>query len=167
MKASKAYQLIRAYYGQERRTRSQVLLIKHIDEGLQILAAIGASEQAMQAYCLHPILQADEALAEADQQDFASIDPWVLILAMEYRKTANAYLSTRSINSLDEIDLSPLKEVNDMLIADKVQNRKDFEKYHLGSHPRSKVLAQYFKNWLERLALSEERYEELILGIKA
>lgn len=163
MKDSKAYQLISTYYAEDRAKRSEVLLMNHIEEGLQILEAIGASAQAMQAYCLHPILQADEALVEARQADFAGVDPWVIILAMEYRKTANAYLSMRSIKTLDEIELSPLKEVNYMLIADKVQNRKDFEKYHLQSHPRSPVLEQYFKNWLARLAISEDRYQELIL----
>lgn len=73
---------------------------------------------------------------------------------------ANEYLSTRSITNIDEIRLSPLKVVNDMLIADKIQNRKDFELYHEGKHPRSEELAQYFRNWLERLGISEEFYQE-------
>jgi hypothetical protein len=81
---------------------------------------------------------------------------------MEYRRVANNYLSKRMINSIDEIELSPLKDVNDMLIADKVQNRKDFELYHLDTHERSDVLDQYFKNWLIRLGITEERYQELV-----
>jgi hypothetical protein len=64
------------------------------------------------------------------------------------------------INSLDDIRLSPLKDVNDMLIADKIQNRKDFELYHLGTHDRSEQLDQYFKNWLEKLEVSEDFYNE-------
>lgn len=48
-----------------------------------------------------------------------------------------------------------------MLIVDKVQNRKDFELYHLGKHKRSNELNQYFKNWLERLSISEDKYHHL------
>ena len=48
-----------------------------------------------------------------------------------------------------------------MLIADKIQNRKDFELYHLGKHERSSELEQYFKNWLERLNITEEFYQEI------
>jgi hypothetical protein len=47
-----------------------------------------------------------------------------------------------------------------MLIADKIQNRKDFELYHLGKHERSSELDSYFKNWLERLDITEEFYQE-------
>ena len=47
-----------------------------------------------------------------------------------------------------------------ILIADKIQNRKDFELYHLGKHERSDELDSYFKNWLERLNISEEFYQE-------
>jgi hypothetical protein len=162
MKGSKAYQLISTYYGDQQALRSGVPLMNHILEGLSVMDGLGASIAAMHAYCLHPILQADEALAEAAQQDFSEIDPWVLILAMEYRKTANAYLSKRQIKSISEIELSPLKEVNDMLIADKVQNRKDFELYHKGTHPRSEELEQYFKNWLERLEVSETDYQHYL-----
>lgn len=52
-------------------------------------------------------------------------------------------------------------DVQHMLIADKVQNRKDFECYHLGTHPRSAERLPYFKNWLEVLGISESRYQEL------
>ena len=47
-----------------------------------------------------------------------------------------------------------------MLIADKIQNRKDFQLYHLGTHTRSEQLDQYFKNWLEKLEVSEDFYNE-------
>jgi hypothetical protein len=47
-----------------------------------------------------------------------------------------------------------------MLIADKVQNRKDFELYHEATHPRSKELAMYFRLWLEKLGVSEENYQQ-------
>jgi len=52
-----------------------------------------------------------------------------------------------------------------MLVADKVQNRKDFLAYHKGTHARSDELDYYFKLWLRRLDISEERYQELVEGL--
>jgi hypothetical protein len=83
---------------------------------------------------------------------------------MEYRFIANSYLSYRDINGLDEIHLSPLKEVNDMLIADKIQNRKDFLLYHM-NHERYFFLFMYFQYWLNRLEITENVYNEMVLEI--
>ena len=74
-----------------------------------------------------------------------------IILTMEYRRVANNYLSKRTITSLDDIELSPMLEVNQMLWADKLQNQKDFRLYHLGKHDRSDILEQYFINWINKL----------------
>lgn len=162
------YKQIRLHYGDRKAERSGVPLISHIDEGLIVLDLLGASKRAKQAYCIHPMMQGDSDLAEW----FSSPD-WlerlyapdhnaeVIVLAMEYRSVANEYLSTRQISDISEIRLSPLSEVNMMLIADKIQNRKDFEKYHKGTHPRSDELDQYFKNWMERLGISEEKYRQV------
>lgn len=54
--------------------------------------------------------------------------------------------------------LSPLREVNDMLIADKVQNRKDFELFHSSTHDKRDRLAAYFAEWLAALEVSEDIY---------
>lgn len=161
------YYMIQKYYGDKKAERSGLYLMNHIDEGLTILEEIGASYFARKAFCIHPLVQSDEALKEY----FESLQNWpvnsdepyqgALLLAMEYRSVANAYLSKREITSLDDIQLSILKDVNDMLIADKVQNRKDFELFHLGKHERSNELDSYFKNWLRKLDISEERYEFL------
>ena len=77
---------------------------------------------------------------------------------MEYRNIANQYLSYRKIKSIDEISLSPLKEVNEMLIADKIQNYKDFLIYHKDTHPRAKELDEYFNNWLKKLNINDFDY---------
>jgi hypothetical protein len=146
------YEIISNFYG-------NVPLINHIDEGLAILEWIGASETSKKAYCLHPILQSDDALYLNNNFDFSKVDPKVIIYTMEYRAVANKYLSTREINDISEIRLSPIKEIAEMLIADKIQNRKDFELYHLGTHPRSIELDEYFKNWLEKLKVSEDTYQ--------
>lgn len=154
------YRIISDFYGGEIATRSGVQLMNHIDEGLYILDKIGASDIAKRAYCLHPIVQGDESLRD-NKHLLKNIDTDVVIASIEYRSVANEYLSKRSINSLDEIRLSPLKDVNDMLIADKIQNRKDFDLYHLGKHERSSQLDQYFKNWLTKLGISEDQYDYL------
>ena len=155
----KEYRIISDFYANQIAKRSGVQLMNHIDEGLYILEKIGASEEAKKAYCLHPIVQDDQSLY-LHKDILKDIDYRVIINSIEYRSVANEYLSHREIKSLDEIRLSPLKDVNDMLIADKIQNRKDFELYHLGTHTRSEQLDQYFKNWLDKLEISEDFYNE-------
>ena len=159
------YELIKSYYGSQKANRSGVPLISHIDEGLIVLEMIGASDWAKRAYCLHPMFQSDPDLIKNYNTDLG-LDQRVLINVMEYRYTANDYLSKRGISSLDDIRLSPLKDVNDMLIADKIQNRKDFELHHLGKHARSAELDQYFKNWLQKLEVSEEEYRGFLDKLK-
>ena len=136
--------------------------MRHIDHGLKILHHIGASERAQRAYCLHPLVQADSDLAAniSRLRDLTD-DVEVIALALEYRNIANSTLSTRMITGASEIPLSPLPEVNAMLVADKVQNRKDFIIHHRGEHPRSDALDRYFRLWLERLGIAEARFAEL------
>ncbi len=153
------YDVISNFYGNQKANRSGVYLMNHIDEGLYILEKVGASEIAKKAYCLHPILQSDGALLN-NYDLLKDIEVKVLICLMEYRSVANEYLSKRKINSIDEIRLSPLKDVNDMLMVDKIQNKKDFELYHKDRHHRSSELTEYFNNWLIRLNVSDDFYSE-------
>jgi hypothetical protein len=167
MKDDLHYELIRRFYGERRARRSGVLLMNHIDEGLRILDALGASRVAKRAFCLHPLVQADEDLARAFEpggflRSSEGLDAAAVALALEYRSVANEYLSKREIGAIAEIRMSPLGDVAHMLVADKVQNRKDFERYHAATHPRSRELAGYFENWLRRLGIGEERYRELV-----
>jgi len=162
------YKQIEAHYGDETAKRSKIRLMDHINDGLIILDLLGASERAKQAYCIHPMTQSDSDLSEwfngpdwLERLYSADHNAEVIVLAMEYRSVANEYLSTREIEDISEIRLSPLHEVNIMLVADKIQNRKDFEAHHKGTHARSDKLDQYFKNWLERLGISEGRYSEI------
>ena len=160
---SNGYDIIKKFYGDGKAERSGQYFMNHIDEGLSILEYIGGSSAAKEAYCLHPILQSDEELNKfyhCNNDNFREVSMETILCTMEYRSVANEYLSNRSITSLDEIRLSPIKDVNDMLIADKIQNRKDFELYHEGKHPRSVELAQYFKNWLGKLGISENTYQD-------
>ena len=95
--------------------------MNHINEGLYILDKINSSECAKKAFCLHPLVQADGDLGlNIELLDNRSVSSKALYLALEYRNIANQYLSHRKISDISEIALSPLKDVNDMLIADKL-----------------------------------------------
>jgi (p)ppGpp synthase/HD superfamily hydrolase len=154
------YSAIARHYGDRTARRSGVPLIRHIDHGLAILAALGSTDRAMRAFCIHPLVQDDETLGAAVLTELTS-DVHVMALAIEYRSVANAALSTRPLASAADIRLSPLAEVNDMLIADKVQNRADFLRHHAATHPRSTELDRYFRLWLERLGIDESWYATL------
>jgi hypothetical protein len=154
-------QTIEEFYGYKRARRSGVLLINHIHEGLVVLNEIGASEDAEKAFCLHPIFQADADLAVVgDRIRVERVKPWVMVLVMEYRLQANAWLSDkvsllgRDVVCIGKPSCGPLPEVRDMLIADKVQNYKDFLTYHAGTHARSRELDHYFRFWLQALGIS-------------
>ncbi|CAG7580448.1 MAG: hypothetical protein SLAVMIC_00420 [uncultured marine phage] len=157
------YKTISNHYGNDTAKRSGVPFMNHIDEGLAILKWIGASLEAKKAYCLHPIYQSDESLKENGHKNYGSIFGFqtpVLVNTMEYRNIANNYLSSNTVSDFKDIKLSPLKDVNDMLVADKIQNMKDFEIYHKGTHPKSENLDKYFKNWLRKLGVTVAMYEE-------
>jgi hypothetical protein len=152
------YKLIQDFYGDQKAKRSGVYLMNHIEEGLAVLEAIGASELAKKAYCLHPIVQMDkDLLGFVNNIGFIKeADPMPWVLAMEYRRVANDYLSKHYRGPEDVISLSPLQDVNDMLIADKIQNKKDFSLYHKDTHPNSDVLYAYFNNWIKALGIVSE-----------
>lgn len=170
---STEYRMISHSYGTKRAERSGVLYMRHIDEGLAILARIGASDWAKRAYCIHPLVQSDDDLVKfmldygKMATKFGHLDPRVVALAMEYRAIANASLSTRSeiLDDPSTINLGPLPDVEQMLVADKVQNRKDFDKYNRASYPRSVELDKYFRSWMTRLSITEEKYQSLLEGM--
>jgi hypothetical protein len=159
IKSSVEYKLIAGHYGDRVAKRSQVPLINHINEGLDVLTAIGSVETTKKAFCLHPLFQADEDLQE-NYYMAKFVDPHVLLLTMEYRNIANAYLSDK-IGTDYPLKLSPILEVNEMLIADKVQNYKDFTTYHRGTHPRSDELTAYFEKWIFALGVDKPMFEKL------
>ena len=148
------YQLIREFYAEREAARSKVPLMNHINEGLIVLDMIGAHDCSMKAFCLHPMVQDDQPLKKHYIHIQNVCSSLVIMMAMEYRNVANIGL----LGGVQQ--LSPLSEVNDMLIADKVQNRKDLELYHMDSHPRADILLDYFKNWLNVLSVSEDTYQQ-------
>lgn len=157
----KYLKLIEQYYGNKTAKRSGVPYINHIYEGLSILKYYCAAEEVLDAYALHPMFQEDNKLLINLSVYSRYIDSLTMSIVMEYRNVANRGLSCYQVDDPSKIYLSPIHVVNLMLIADKVQNRKDFMKYHFGTHPKSRELDIYFKNWLRALKITEKQYETL------
>jgi len=180
---SNEYEAVRAFYEDRCAERSRVPLINHIHEGLVVMHQINASEEAQRAYCLHPLFQADKDLASVGMPYLADRG-WqtpgsVVALTMEYRYRANAWLSDkvkwidydRYNFQIETGGTSPnggdLEEVVHMLIADKVQNRKDFLTHHKDTHPRRHELDYYFTAWLRALSVDDAEYQKLCAAIDA
>ena len=160
------YKAIEQFYGDRVAKRSGAWLMNHVDEGLFVLKQLGASEAAMRAYCLHPLLQGDDDLVRSYAEGLhRRVDPDALVLALEYRQFANRHLSRHRVATPSHIALSPLLEVFHLLVADKVQNRKDFERHHASTHPDGARLKAYFHEWFDRLGIAEGRYHELCAEI--
>lgn len=156
---SESYKLIQNTYKDNKTERSKVPFIYHIDEGGFILNEIGATDIVKDAYYLHPLLQSDEEFNKNKSLDFNNINTESLILATEYRRVANSYLSNIDISNFVGF---PNNEIKQMLLADKIQNYKDFLKYHKGIHTRGEILEQYFINWFKLLEISLEEVNKYI-----
>jgi hypothetical protein len=158
-----AYRIISEFYGDRTTKRSKVPLMNHIDEGLKILEHLGASEDTKDAYCLHPILQAGDDFRKHRKDDFTGVSTHSIILAMEYRRAANSYLSKGKYSDKSMFVGFSCPEVKEMLIADKVQNFKDFLLYHYLTHPRTEELVDYFNNWFDLLGI---KYLDVVAVLK-
>lgn len=165
MGSTHPYRTIVDYYGDRRAFRSGVHLINHIDEGLVILEALGADDTTKSAYCLHPIFQAGPDLAYAYERGWHkvfSVD--IMMHVMEYRNRANRYLCAPlydNSNCPNKLNTAVIPGVRLMLIADKIQNKKDFMAHHHNNHKHSDVLETYFNNWFRLLELSDEEVTRL------
>ena len=136
-----------------------------------ILDALKANQLAKAAYCVHPIVQgalemnsSGKSLKEWQHK----IDAEVMYIAGRYSLLANSYLCRPETDHYTISDVQSLislyggmPEVLDMLRADKIQNAKDFNQYHKGTHPRSAELANYFDIWQKALGITESRRDEL------
>jgi len=158
---TKEYQTISHFYEGKVAKRSKVPYMNHIIEGCIILDYLRLKDEGMKAFCLHPLCQDDKDLLTflPESERYSSI---AVGLAIEFGNVANGYLSKNDLWR-ERINLSPVPTVNDMLIADKVQNFKDFLLYHKGTHPRSEHLEQYFINWLTKLDVQNNLIEMLDL----
>lgn len=159
LRSTVEYRAIAGHYGNRRAERSGVSYLDHIEQGMAVMLSIGAPVEAILAYCLHPLCQSDADLATFDPP--VASTPTVLMYVMEYRNVANRFLSFHFQKDTRDATPSPIVAVNQMLIADKVQNRKDFEIYHALSHPNRYRLHGYFTRWLRVLGIDESEYERL------
>lgn len=168
MNLETSLKIISNTYGSKVAVRSGVPLINHITEGLKILEYRGADENTKSAFALHPIFQSDLDLSSRSFNGFIeNISSKVMLLVMEYRNIANGFLSNEMLwyDKTTSIKLSPLKEVNEMLVADKVQNKKDFVKYNFRKIDNSEQLLSYFNLWLKALNIDKNEYRKLALMI--
>ncbi len=149
-------QAIGEFYGDRKAKRSNVLLMNHIDEGVLILKWRNASIDTQAAFMIHPIFQNDDDLGCQVYKNWINdFSPNVVLLALEYRHIANSYLPKHETR---KITLSPLLDVNEMLVADKVQNCKDFILYNDRGDNHSSRLHSYFNEWLKALKVTDIQY---------
>ena len=142
------WDIIIKFYGDRVAKRSGVPLINHIWDGFDILCALKAPDIAKNAYAIHPLVQNNEG---PDCSHFESYE-----LACEYRDKANSYLCRPENDWVYHPDnlLWMVGKMSAncrlMLLADKIQNQKDFLIYN-SDHPRARELTEYFFNWLNYL----------------
>lgn len=171
------YDAIKAHYKNKQSKRLGQPYMLHIDDGIKILRRIGADDATVAAWCLHPIVQVDESLADwvaGRLDDVPSIDECgslAVLLATEYRAVANAgrMAPWRQSGTLPSI---LLPEVKQMLIADKVQNF--YALISNGSALRSQpdphgvmdnyfsAMVSYFEAWMIHLGVSHEQFLQLV-----
>lgn len=148
----KAHSVISLYYKDKVAQRSKLPLMNHINEGVAILASIQCEHftSAQIAFCLHPLAQNNVSYPEDD------FTPKINSLVREYAHYANRYLcnpETDHIKSVADLHKHlgniPSKECLLMLLADKIQNQKDFLLHHYGKHKRYPQLNSYFNLWIK------------------
>lgn len=142
----------------QRSNRTQVSYFDHIEEGIKILEDLDTSLACQRAFVIHPLLQPDPVIFE-NMLWVPEFEQTALVLCMEYRWVAN--LGTRKALRANggKITLSVLQEVNTMLVADKIQNRKLFETRLPKNDPDYEEIRQYFSLWMDALDISERIYQ--------
>jgi hypothetical protein len=157
------YVIMEREYGDAKARRSGLYLMNHIDEGANIMIKRNASEEAVKAFIAHPMLQDDEHFFDKKElllnKVMVHCSKYTLLLCMEYRKVANAYLCKPETDGWTQEQIKfhcpiLMDDIREMLIADKVQNYKDFLQFHALSHPRRNELFAYFNNWIDYLGCS-------------
>ena len=159
------YKVIESEYGNTKAKRSGVPYMNHIDEGLEILSVFPDTELAQRAYCLHPIFQVDALFFS--YLKYGNIDKLPedsVAAAMEYRCFANNYLAHHP-SEPERITWGRSEVVRKMLVADKIQNYKDFLLYHSETHPNRVRLDQYFKEWLKALSQGDPEIFNLYMRL--
>lgn len=122
--------------------------MNHIDEGIAILRKLAADKDVIKAWILHPLFQTDLENFQNRNYGNLKLDIRVVTLGHAYRELANSFLPKDYRNSAPKVEP---KEIYQMLLADKIQNSKDFY-FNTGIEAcRREELDIYFGKW--RLAL--------------
>lgn len=161
-----SFQQISRYYGAAKTRRTRLPLINHIVEGVVLIHQLGGSPGVADAFCWHPLIQSDatyvDALTEIRRYYNLNTNGQVLVNVLGYRDAANRWLRG-SVSEDNQPKQHPLADVNIMLMADKIQNRKDFENNEAqftAEHVSS--LHYYFDSWFSVLGISPEIYLDQI-----
>lgn len=147
------YREIASHYGDSKAERSGFYYMNHIDEGFAILKRLGATENTLKAWLLHPLFQTD--LENFAKRNYGNLQiPLELMnLVMGYRDLANSYLPPRYREKPPHVWDPDLRL---MLLADKIQNCKDMD-LNEGLDPcRREELSIYFGRWFICLKREDE-----------
>lgn len=172
------YRRIADEYAGKTARRSGIPYINHIREGCYLLHLLYAPNDAelLDPFCLHPLFQNDArfaALLEDNASGITDFPPRAIALAVEYRRVANAYTLKHAVRAAEQIELSLIPAVHRLLVADKVQNKKDFMKYLYAQHPDRATYRRtadrsvaYFDSWLAALGVSDALYQTLVAHLE-
>lgn len=169
-----AYDLVQQYYEDKYAKRSGLHYMNHIDEGLTILSALDVHPVVKAAFCVHPIYQDNQTDLISQFEAYATWQSDVARMARLYARAANAFLPVDVASGkyppkleTDRPTVEMADAVRHMLIADKIQNRKDFEA-NLGQFSREQAypLRRYFDLWFDVLNITEQQYHREVADLR-
>jgi hypothetical protein len=164
----RSYEVISKFY-KGKATSKGIPYINHIDEGVSHLINLAVPDDVVEAFILHPFVQCvnligtygETLLTEKELEKHINIfelKPEIAYELLLYRKFANSYLCRPDTDDLEfakcygkVMTLVNHQSTVRMLIADKLQNYKDFWLYRKDNHKRSVHLVNYFETWLSIL----------------
>lgn len=162
-----ALNTVYAHYGDECAKRSGIPKINHISEGLRLLDYLEVHRPAKVAFCLHPIVQ-DGCGRDQWSQLYYTYGERVMYLLHNYTAVANKFLPAAVVHrTRTGFKTIPIElpedldgDVRWMLLADKIQNRKDY-RANWNKFPNWIQLADYFNAWMIALDLSDDEIDQL------
>lgn len=157
------YMAIENFYKDKRAGRSGLPYINHIDEGIDMLSHwlnddILKASICARAYAIHPLIDEMTGILGGILDALGSTLPAgnTISLAIEHHILRNKFLVKDWDTHWDETGLQNLlgpmsNECAWMLLADKVQNQKDFRIHHWFTHEKTYQYEEYFNLWIETL----------------
>jgi hypothetical protein len=134
--------------------------MNHIIEGAYFLTEVmPADDPFVEAFLVHPIFQDVDLPTQVIQKyvDTFELSTPVVSTAFKYRIAANSYLP-KDIHTGRQPPVILEQGLKFMLIADKIQNLKDFQRYFDKQNPRYKQLENYYDTWLSSLGAFSMAY---------